>query len=673
MENLARKLMMIDGERTVLNLPSAIFGTANTLAQNIDVNRSNIRIGLWPCVYSNNSEVAMGLMAVLGLLLDKWQDVLVYRIFAQVDGDINNYQWTPTHSQFNTETWTIEGLDYNAIITSNLRRDDTQYILKLCVSGELIDESEHEITYRAASLSDLIGQMLDIARDVATKLGSEKIKVTSNTYTQCTGDEEAISTFLTQLFRWELRLYLALCGQEWSDTALNAQKDTLLTAMKDLRGDCPAWSVAGEFARTMMPGWSVLGEVLVSSVAQILQYIKAVDSAVVQLALGLYGLGYVQEAYTLLEDQVDVGNELDKAHTWLNLATLYRNSRRHADAIDTFQRAIEEDAVNSDLYVSYANLLLVLSYEHYVLEDFILIDPDEYDSDWILWEAVEAYEEALQLEPDRTNILYTQLLYMMSLDEGRFIDGFKVLLEQDNTGDLIRHTVDNLHPIEGIDSVIALLTSAIDAKPERKDLPVALAAAYLIDERQSEAAILLQQARETANDPDEIMDIERLMLTANDPEFETRMGEIEGILSAGNPISTEDVEFLEAAIETAPSFADGYILLGKAYLNWGEDAAALDILLDGQKLIQNDPDILELLGKVLWDTGEKELAFKYLNQGLREFTSHVPLLATTAQLLFDNGQVEDAKPYLVRAEQVNPRHPALNRVRKYIADNMDSA
>ncbi len=671
MENLARKLMMVDGQRTVLNLPTAIFGTANTLAQSIDANRPNIRIGLYPCIYSDNPEAAMGLMTLLGLLLDNWQDVLAYRIFAQVDDDISKYKWTPAHSQFNAEMWTIKGLDYNAVVISDLSREESEYILNLWISGELIDESAYKLSYRASSLSDLVRQMVDVARDIATQLDSERIKAAASSYTQCIGDETAINAFLTRLFQWELRLYFVLCGQEWPDSTLNTQKDALLAAMMDLEGDMPAWSVAGEFRRTMMPGWSIIGEELVSSLDQILQQIRTIDSAVVQLSLGLYGLGYVQEAYTLLEDQITLEREQDAAHVWLSLATLYRNSRRYAESIDAFQRAIEADAVNSDLYSSYASLLLILSYEHFVLEDFILIDPDEYDENWILWEAVEAYEEALQLDPDRTNVLHTQLLYVMSLDEDRFIDGFIKLLEQDKTGDLVRHIVDNLYPFENMGSVINLLNQEIKAKPERNDLPITLAAAYLADERQEEAAILLQQARKSASEPDEVMDIERLMLSANDPDFETRMGEIEGILSAGNAISSEDVEFLEAAIETAPSFADGYVLLGKAYLNWGEDADALDILLNGQKLIRNDPDILELLGKVLWDTGEKELAFKYLNQGLSEFTSHVPLLATTAQLLFDNGQTEDAKPYLVRAEQVNPRHPALNRVRKYIADNMN--
>jgi tetratricopeptide (TPR) repeat protein len=157
------------------------------------------------------------------------------------------------------------------------------------------------------------------------------------------------------------------------------------------------------------------------------------------------------------------------------------------------------------------------------------------------------------------------------------------------------------------------------------------------------------------------------MLAADDPDFEAHLGELTDILSAGNLVDVEDAEFLEEAIAKVPTFADGYMLLAKAYVGWEEPATALETLLDGQKHLPDDLDILELLSRLLWESGQRKLAFEYLNKGLAKNPTYVPLLALTGQYLFEDGQEEEAKSFLARAEVVDPRHPALNRVRLAIA------
>jgi tetratricopeptide (TPR) repeat protein len=102
-------------------------------------------------------------------------------------------------------------------------------------------------------------------------------------------------------------------------------------------------------------------------------------------------------------------------------------------------------------------------------------------------------------------------------------------------------------------------------------------------------------------------------------------------------------------------------------LSWDDTDAALETLLDGQKQLPTNPDILFTLGRALWVVGEEDLAFDYLNKGLEANPGHVPLLVLTGRYLFDTGQEEEAKEFLSRGEAIDPRNPLLNETRVYIA------
>lgn len=301
----------------------------------------------------------------------------------------------------------------------------------------------------------------------------------------------------------------------------------------------------------------------------------------------------------------------------------------------------------------------------------MLIDPQDYDSRLVIWEAVYAYEEAFALDPDNITLLRQQLTLLVDLvpdtDEDLLWANFAKLVEHDETGDQVRTIVDLFYNIDDPEPGIAALEKQIAAQPERPDLYINLALVYINLEEADLALDALQKAENLTEDDDVLADIDRLYLMAEDSEFEARLAEISTMVDAGQSVRAESADFLEDAVERAPSFVDGYVLLGKIYRIWGEIQDALDILLDGHKQLPDDPDIIEVLAQILWDSGENELAFEYLNKGVEANPNHVPLLALTGLYLFEDGQEDMAKTYLSRAEALSPRHPVLSRTRQRIA------
>src|SRR5262245_60299632 len=111
MRELAKKLMQQPAVATqALTVISG--STSSDIAQALaDLNRPRLRIGLWPILSSDSPETAMGIATILGFLLERWQQIRVYRLFAQFDVDPGNFEWTVQLSQFGVDDWQLEDLD----------------------------------------------------------------------------------------------------------------------------------------------------------------------------------------------------------------------------------------------------------------------------------------------------------------------------------------------------------------------------------------------------------------------------------------------------------------------------------------------------------------------------------------------------------------------------------
>ena len=237
----------------------------------------------------------------------------------------------------------------------------------------------------------------------------------------------------------------------------------------------------------------------------------------------------------------------------------------------------------------------------------------------------------------------------------------------EGNGEALRQVIDACAGLESLAPARRMLQEAFRQRPEELELGLNLAEVLVLEQEEGALAATLAQLRSLAGDEEMQAELARLELLAEEPEFELRLGEIEGVLAAGNALRSEALEWLEGIIGRAPGLGGMHALLARAWLAWGEDGAALETTLDGYQRFPGDAELAVLLGEQLWQAGEAEAAFKYLGAGLAQNPDDVPLLALTGQYLFEDGQGAAARSCLARAEALAPQHPALAQARARIA------
>jgi tetratricopeptide (TPR) repeat protein len=683
MENLSEKLM---GQRQIAPTTSsfsAITGQSATVAVPLPVSNARLRIGLWPIQSSYKPEAVMGIGALLGFLLERWQSIRVYRLLAKFDqGDLP--EWDISQSSFSVDDWHPDGLDENVALWGTLEEKEGQLELKLEFESDL---DEHEAVYaeslQAKNLAELVSELPKLAVKIADKLDAGEVNPILPEYPAAVWDESAIQNLLKALFHWELALFYALAGKSWDEASQIDQYQGLITIASPLPG-VGGWIVANAAARLILPLYSPLGEAFAKHLEKHAGEFKGDSVYQMRMAVALFRAGYGLRAYDLLE--ADVETHPESSLSWLTLAELYLQGNELGAAIDAYQRGIESEATTPALYSRYGDILVALDASGVILssgtrrnspsgrsffEGFTLIDPDDVKYDRLKWEAVEAYQASLEIEANQPQTLSQLLLQLSDLRDEAFWDNFGRLIEVDKQGEYLRSVVDTFYNFDDIAAGIAILKEAARKYPDRVDVRLGLASAYLLDEQSEAARQELKIVQKQPVDTQTRAEIERLMLSVDDPEFEARVGDMTQIIDARNKLDADDVEYLEAVLEKAPLFTTGYLLLANAYLAWDETSDALDVLLDGQKQLPDDPDIAALLARVLWREGESQLALDCLNKGLIKNSEHVPLLALTGQFLFEDGQRDEARVFLSRAEAINPRHPVLVQVRLAISNQLE--
>jgi tetratricopeptide (TPR) repeat protein len=647
------------------NLPTAIFGSAGSVRHALQLNTMPVRIGFWPIMSANAPEVAMGVLTMLASLLERYGGIRAYRLMAKADGQPEAYTWSLEQSQFGVDDWQLDNLDDNVGIWGTLEG----WNLSLEIESDLSDEEDiHTPTYETSSLSELVGLLPKIAADIAALLNRSELNLIAPVYAAEVWNETALTEALKHAFLWERQLYLWLWGQAWREDQILAVADMLLKSAQSL-GDLGAWLASHGLARAI--GYMGTEDEFLIPLAQ-----KAIDTfensslPAVILAGAVYEAKYPQMAYEWLEAEFDAGK--GNALTYLTAAELYRRGGQITDALDVMQAAIEDQLSDAALFRRYADLLIALEYNGLKVDEVVLTKSTGRSEDVLLREAVEAYEQALSLEPDDAAALSRQLIQM--LEAGgygeRLWRGFDRLVGLDTSGEHTRAAIDAFYNLEDVSPAINILKRYISQSPDRVDLYLNLAAVYALDDDGPSAIKLLDQARKITTDETILVEIERLRLVAEDPEFEMALGEIIDIINAGNTIESDDAEFLESILERVPGYVEIYTLLARAYIGWGESTSAIETLLDGHKYAPNDPDILALLSEMMWDSGEADLAFNYLNKGISKNPYHVPLLALAGQYLFEDGQEDAARAYLLKAESISPNDPVLVRVRRHIARSL---
>jgi tetratricopeptide (TPR) repeat protein len=668
----ARRLMRIREKSSQRDTLSPIMGSV--AITDLPAFSAYYRIGLWPCISAEKPEFAMGLWVLLAHYLERWRGVRVYRLLVKLEGEPEDFDWSIEQSQFEVDDYPVESLDENIAIWGTLNKTEDKWQLKVFIENDLLtgeDNEPAELDFNADLITDFVAQLPKIALSILQTLESSIVDDTEAlTFTvDNLPDEAKLTALFSNLLEWDVQLLASLSGVEIEDADIESDFDALLEAGKAANHDVAAWAIANAVAHTMLPGYSVFGDLFVERVDEIVEAFPASYLPAPMLATAIYQMGQIQDAYDLLEGEIETHS--DSAMARLKLAQLYGQSGRLADTVACLQDAISANVTNNYLYRAYGNVLQVVEQRGEIMDEFVLIDADEIDEDQTLWEAIAAYDAALKITPSDTRALYNQLLLLLMVEseEQRIWDTFKRLLQLDGAGEYIRDVIENMYDLDikpGINAIEAM----IKAQGERIDLFINLAALHLAQEAGDEAKPYLEKAKAMTDVTEKLAEIERLLLVADDSEFEQRFGELEAVINAGNSLDADDVEFLENASESAPHLIDAHLLLAGAYYAWEDNDAALEVLLDTQEKIPNNPAVIDMLAKILWEAGEEKLAFEYLNKGLAAYPFSVPLLTRTGQFLFDNGQLADARTYLGRAEEIAPQHPALQLVRAYIVSKI---
>lgn len=673
LNTFARKLMRIKQRSVAANTPSAIFGSVGELPQAIS-SRPPLRIGLWSCLSEEKPELAMGLWVALAHLLERWQDIEVYRLFVAFEEEPEDFVWTIEKSQFSVEDWDLPSLDENIGIWGELKQSDGQWRLTTTIDNDNLTGQDNEATdidITAATAIELFGKLPALAEQIAEMIEADRLTYTDPTYSMDLQLQETpkFTDFVGKLLDWEVNLLAFLWGVDFDDDDIAYEFSSLLSAAKATNNELVAWLLSKSLAQSMRPGYSVIGDAIVEKISEIE---GVFDSSLPMpiLADAAFNLGYAQRAYRLMENNLK--NQEKSANAWLKLAEMYAYGGLIPESIDRFQTAIEKEAVNNHLYRSYGNILLTAYQQDRPINSYILIDLNEYEQNRELWESVEAYAEALKLEPSDIRARYAKLLQLAEIDydEQYLWDDFVKLVEVDETGEYVRDVIDSFYDLPDVSRGVEILEKLIKENPERLDLLVNLGSLYLATDNNQAALAYLEKAKSMATINAQIIDIERLMLSADNPEFEYRFGEIKSILAAGRALNSDDVEFLEDVVEQAPLLVDARVALGTSYYLWEENDEALEVFLDAQEAMPDQPIIIDWLARILWESGERATAFTYLNRGISVFPFNVQLIARAGQYLFDNEQLDEARAYLARAEEISPRHPTLQAVRTYVARQM---
>ncbi|MGJ3237906.1 MAG: tetratricopeptide repeat protein [Anaerolineae bacterium] len=675
LSTFARKIMRINERVVSSNTPSAIFGSVGDLPQAIS-SRPPLRIGMFPCLSDDDPQLALGAWTVLAHLLERWRDVEVYRLFVSFEDSVEDFTWTIDKSQFSVAEWDLEHLDENIGLWGRLTHTDTGWQLVATIDNDNLtgDDAEPlDLTLIATNDGDLIAKLPAFAEVIAHNIDADRVAETDPAYpSDKITSNEALRNLLQGLFDWEVNLLASLWGVEWDDDEIVDAFHDLLALGEAQGGDFAAWSIAKAVAETMRPGYSVIGDLLIDHVADVVTRFNSHYPMPILVA-SVFNMGFAQKSYQLLQTEVE--QRPQNTIAWLKFAEILAEGGLILESIDRFQTAIEQEAVNNDLFRAYGNVLLVADRTGQNVESFILIDLAEHHAgDYIIQESIVAYAEAIKLDSGDIRAYYARILQLAEHSDMQesLWDDFIKLIELDHDGHYTSDAIESLYNVSDIQPGVEALKALIEQNPERLDLYVNLAALYVIGYQNDLALPLLEDAKAMTDDVLKLAEIERLELTADNPDFEYRFAEIVSILDAGNVPKADDVEFLEEVVERAPHVIAAHIALGQSYYYWRETDEALEVLLDAQETFPNDPFILDWIGRILWESDERETAFQYLNMGIQAHPFNVQLIARAGQYLFDNDQFDEARQFLARAEEIAPRHPMLKSVQAYIARQIEA-
>ncbi len=677
MLNAAESMKSVDRRAEAGQASSSIFGSTAILSDAIN-KADPYRIAVYPIISDSMPDLAMGILSCLAYLLEQWSGLKVYRCFVKIDeNDDEDSDITSADYQFSPADWELEGLDDNLLLHGSAILHDGAAQLTLHIDASMVKaEIISPRTYDYDSVPALIGALPAIAAELVAHLFEQEPLHLIIDYPKFEQDSTAGNLLLEDLFAWNLDLYLSHWGLAWDEEEIASQFLSLARICHQLDSEFAYWCLGMACQQVMRLGLEDIGEVLLAHVDKAFEVKDGEYAQVSQgkalAALGLSRLGYVERALAMLEDLVANGAGASVWHTMISISL---DAGRSFEALDICQRALETGISHPALYWQYAELLMMSEANNWLIEEVLLIDPDDIDeSEQIPFEIIAALKTLLASQPNNLGALHLALLYMIDVEDGELWDYFEQMVKGDQESAYLGELIERLADAESLTPAYQILRDAIAAPQENPYLYANLAQLALVDGKPQAAKQTLQACRRALETIDEDLELElqRLELSAEVPGFEQSFAEIKVLLNAQRTIRESDVQLLEAAIEIAPSMIDLYVTLSRCYMDWQDNESALEVLGEAKNQAGNHPRIVLGSAQIHWSSMMRGEAIATLNTGIAEFPNDVALLAQIASYLIENGQLDDAKQFVERAESIAPSHGALMQLRRFIANSVSS-
>lgn len=623
---------------------SFIFGSGVRLLDDTD-DREERRIVVYPCIADAEMiEAAQGLMCALVWSLNSLDGVTAIPLLTKIP----SAEWMPEDSLFTPDSFTLEDLGEDTILTTRLARESSAFSFVLNASTDLEDIDDLVIDLKADNEETLYRLVLNSTATIATWLGANESDLNKVT--------------LPPDFR--------LC--DWFEAAFAWHRAALHDATLEKPLDFASSALQRFMAASHEPA---LTGMLVKGTALTVVWFEQVDAAALceaikalphwqegagAVARALVELGETRRALELLETSVESAPEFPL--NWLVLARLYAAFQQPALSIQALQIALEKHQQYAPLLMQYGDALMSYADQGISLEEVIFIEENLEPA--AAFEAIAAYSDAARLlDGEQQAMAYVKLITALArYQPDQIWRAFDDLTIADSTGTYTELAINVVASQEDIDHAIGSLEKAVQANPNSAHLWRNLAYGQYLSGGDEAALTAIDEALRLVSDTRLRGEYELLAVFAQDVTVEAELAEIADSLSVKSAVTDRTLELLEWLVTEAPHYIEGYLLLGRAYDANGESGTALEVLLDAEQNLGADAEIYVAIIDLLLASGEEAVAIDYVTKALEAFPRHIPLLARAALVTDALGDRDSAKTFLRQAHNIVPYHKEIMRV-----------
>ena len=624
----------------------------------VQVNEKARRIGIWAISSSQFPLVALGFSATLYYLFEAY-GAECYRLWFRPQTS-DDWVWSESDSQITPDDFVLPQLNENVALWGSLEQDADDFSLTLYLEDDLHPElGIQTFRLKAMSLEALQKPFIALGEKLMHQLDLDKpdALVLPDLFI-----ESSVQLVFNWLAHWEIQLQLALWDSEQFDAETWLE---LLEASFSLMPDAD-WLISRAIQQLQYTGYAPFVNELNNDLSQLASQVTT-DFCRYAFAQVLFNLNRKTLAFEVLEQGAEQANS---PVAYNHLASLYRLNGQIREALITLQTAISNELADFTTFILYASFLRDAVDAEIRIDELLFVEGDDDFAVTLYSEAVGSLTEALNLHADALSIRHQRAQLSLELGLTDFWDDFGVLLEVESASAYIYDLIDNLDDVDALETATDMLEQAVTEQATRFDLRLNLAQAYIYLERYDECLDLVE-ALYSKLDESYVPDLDRLSLIAKLTDFEYRFSDIVTRLDAGTKLSVDELDFLEEVIAEAPNYMPAYVQSARAYRANQDNSAALEVLLDAQKQVPNNPEIINLLTAYLWEE-DSQLALKYLQDALEEHPVNILLIVRAAKCYFDMQEYDLARAYLRQAEALEPTHPAFQSLRVYIAGRLTS-